>query len=173
MLHKSDIIPMPQFFDRYINLVEDIHIFEAFDTYTPEGIYSDISKLSALGDRVYEPGKWTVKDILQHVIDNERIMSYRALRFSRNDTTVLPGYDEQWLAKNTNASNRTLESLLTEFNQVRMSTVALFKGMSEEMMMRSGRAYTSEISALALGFVIVGHAIHHMNVLEQRYFTML
>jgi hypothetical protein len=104
---------------------------------------------------------------------NERIMSYRALRCSRNDTTVLPGYDEQWLAKNTNASNRTLESLLTEFTQVRMSTVALFRGMSEDMMLRSGRAYTSEISALALGFVIVGHAIHHMKVLEQRYFTML
>jgi hypothetical protein len=68
MLHKSDIIPMPQFLDRYINLVEDIHIFDAFDTYTPERIYSDLSSLNALGDRVYQPGKWIVKDILQHVM---------------------------------------------------------------------------------------------------------
>lgn len=164
---------MPAFFDRYINIIEDIDILEAFDIYTPANVYSEVDKLHALKDDVYAPEKWTIKDIIQHVVDNERIMSYRALRFSRNDKTILPGYEEELLAANTNASNRTLEELLEEFNLVRASTIALFKGMSDEMLQRSGVAFKSEISALALGFVILGHPVHHMNVIRERYFPLL
>ena len=126
-----------------------------------------------MGTNVYQPGKWTVKDILQHVIDNERIMAYRALRFSRNDKTLLPGYDEEILAANTNADNLTVQQLLEEFNLVRASTIALFKGMSDSMLLRSGVAFKSDISALALGFVILGHPVHHMNVIKERYFPLL
>ena len=172
-MKKSAINPMPAFFDRYINLIEDVDIFEAFEKYTPANIYSEFDKLLALKDDVYAPEKWTIKDIIQHVIDNERIMSYRALRFSRNDKTVLPGYEEALLAANTNASNRTLEDLIEEFNLVRASTIALFKGMNDEMVLRSGVAFKSEISALALGFVILGHPLHHMNVIRERYFPLL
>ncbi|MCF2447149.1 DinB family protein [Dyadobacter sp. CY345] len=172
-MKRSNINPMPEFFDRYILLVEDIDIFEAFEKYAPERVYEEIDKLILLNEQVYAPEKWTVKDILQHVIDNERIMSYRALRFSRNDDTVLPGYEEQLLAANTIANKRTVENLMEEFSVVRKSTELLFKNMSDEMILRSGVAYKSEISALALGFVIIGHAIHHMRVIGERYFPLL
>lgn len=172
-MRKSDINPMPPFFDRYINLVEDIDIFEAFEKYTPGQVYSEISKLSALGDEVYEENKWTVRDILQHVIDNERIMSYRALRFSRNDQTELPGYDEAVLGANTMASQRTIQDLMEEFEQVRASTKLMFKYMSEPMIQCAGTANQTRITPLALGFVIIGHPIHHMTVIRERYFPLL
>jgi hypothetical protein len=172
-MKRSAINPVPVFFDRYINLVEDIDLFEAFENYTPEKIYSDQKKLADLGNRIYAADKWTVKDILQHVIDNERIMAYRALRFSRNDKTELPGYDEAILAANTIASTRSLDDLLEEFNQVRISTIALFRNMNEAMLLNAGIANKTEISPLALGFVIIGHPVHHMNIIAERYFPLL
>lgn len=172
-MKKSDIHPMPAFFDRYIKLVEDVSLSDALVKYAPENIFGDIDLLLALEDRVYAPGKWTVRDIVQHVIDNERIMAYRALRFSRNDHTVLPGYDEELLGAHTIANQRPLLELIAEWKSVRTSTQYLFKGMNEEMIIRSGVAYKSEISALALGFVIVGHPIHHLNVIRERYFPLL
>jgi hypothetical protein len=172
-MQRSAINPMPEFFDRYINLVDDVDIFEAFNRYSPVRIISNFTKLAELGDRVYEPGKWTVKDILQHIIDNERIMSYRALRFARNDATALPGYDQELLAAHTNAINRSLDELFEEFKQVRITSLMLFKSMDGKMMLRSGIASNSQISSLALGFVIIGHAIHHMKVIEDRYFPLL
>lgn len=172
-MKRSEIVPMPQFFDRYINLVEDVDLFEGFTKYTPEHVFAETEKLIALGDRVYAEGKWTVKDILQHVIDNERIMSYRALRFSRNDKAQLPGYDEEILAANTIANNRAIDDLMEEFAELRRSTITLFKNMDKTMLTRLGNANQTEISALALGFVILGHPLHHMNVVRDRYFPLL
>lgn len=172
-MKRSEILPMPQFFDRYINLVEDIDLFDGFSKLTPEHVFAETEKLAALGDRVYAEGKWTVKDILQHVIDNERIMSYRALRFSRNDKTQLPGYDEAILAANTIAGHRTIADLMEEWNELRRSTVTLFKNMDKAMLTRVGNANQTEITALALGFVILGHPVHHMNVIRDRYFPLL
>ncbi|TLV02351.1 DinB family protein [Dyadobacter luticola] len=172
-MKKSDIQPMPPFFDRYINLVDDLDILNAFEEYAPEKIYSKMDKLRELGDKVYAENKWTVKDILQHVIDNERIMSYRALRFSRNDQTVLPGYEEELLAANTIANKRTVDDLMEEFALVRASTIALFRNMDDVMIQRLGTAFQTSISPLALGFVILGHPLHHMNVIRERYFPLL
>ncbi|WP_439584250.1 DinB family protein [Dyadobacter bucti] len=172
-MKKSAINPMPPFFDRYINLVDDIDIFEGFRKYAPREIFSDIQKLEQVGDRIYAPGKWTIKDILQHVVDNERIMAYRALRFSRNDRTNLPGYDEAVFAANTIASGRTIPDLLEEFEQVRVSTISLFANMDSAMILRSGVANQTEISPLALGFVILGHPLHHMNVIRERYYPLI
>jgi hypothetical protein len=172
-MKKSDIHPMPPFFDRYIHLVEDIDIFEAFSQYAPDKIYGDTQKLSDLGDLVYAPGKWTVKDILQHAIDNERIMSYRALCFSRNDQTTLPGYDEQIYGANTIASQRSIDDLMAEFALVRAATIALFRNMSPTMVQREGIAFQTRISPLALGFVILGHPLHHMHVIRERYYPLL
>jgi hypothetical protein len=172
-MKRSEIVPMPPFFDRYINLVEDIDLFEGFVEHSPEHVFAETEKLVALGDRVYAEGKWTVKDILQHVTDNERIMSYRALRFSRNDKTQLPGYDEAILAANTVAAQRTVSDLMEEFSELRRSTITLFKNMDKTMLTRIGNANQTEISPLALGFVILGHPLHHMNVIRDRYFPLL
>lgn len=172
-MKRSEIVPMPPFFDRYINLVDDVDLFDGFKKYTPEYVFAETEKLIALGDRVYAEGKWTVKDILQHVIDNERIMSYRALRFSRNDKTQLPGYDEEILAANTLAGHRTVDDLMEEFSELRRSTITLFKNMDKTMLTRIGNANQTEISPLALGFVILGHPIHHMNIIRTRYFLQV
>lgn len=172
-MKRSEIVPMPPFFDRYINLVEDIDLFEGFERHTPDHVFAETEKLAAIGGRVYADGKWTIKDILQHVIDNERIMGYRALRFSRNDKTELPGYDEAILAANTVAAHRTIEDLLDEFRELRRSTITLFRNMDKTMLTRLGNANRTEISPLALGFVILGHPVHHMNVIRERYFPLL
>lgn len=167
-MKKSDILVMPQFFDRYINKAEDMELTEALQKYA---VFSkeDLNAWKDLGDYVYAPGKWTVKDIFQHIIDNERIQAYRAMRFARNDKTALPGYDEDLLAANTNTKNRTLEDIIEELQSVRDSNIRMFKSFDDEAMLREGICYNTSITPLALGFVLVGHQIHHLKVIKERY----
>lgn len=175
-MKPNEINPKPQFFDRYIDLVDDIELIDALEEYAPEAVFSNLDALEALGDKVYAPGKWTVKDIIQHCIDTERIMSYRALRFARNDQTPLPGFEENGYAQNTMATQRTLEDLLDEFEIVRAATLVLFDNFNEEMLIRSGMGGSLSkvpISVAALGFMVVGHAIHHQNIIDERYLPLL
>ena len=170
---KSEIPVMPQFFDRYINLADNTFLLDAL---TQAATFDDLipaKTLEGLGDLRYAPGKWTVKDIVQHMIDNERIMSYRAMRFARNDQTALPGYDEELFAQYTNATRRTIADLYEEYALVRQSSIALFKSFDEEMLLRSGVCFNQTISVLALGFVLVGHATHHANIIRERYLPLL
>lgn len=170
---KSDIGILPVFFDRYINLVEDIEVVEGLKKFSPEAVFSDRLVLKALGDKVYAPGKWTISEILQHCIDTERIMGYRALRFARNDKTQLPGFDEELFAANAEAADRSFDELLAEYGRLRQSTVDLFASFTDEMLQRRGATYVSEIDVLSLGFVIIGHAIHHNKIIVDRYYTLL
>jgi len=173
-MKRSNIEPMPQFFDRYINQVDDEDIIEALEKLLPEKIAKDeITLLDELGDKRYAEGKWTVKDILQHIIDNERIQSYRALRFARDDKNSLPGYDEKLYGLMANASHRTVSDLLKELQAVRESTIDLFKSFNQEMLQRKGICYNVTISVLALGFVIAGHHIHHFKVIKEKYYPLL
>ncbi len=172
-MKKSDLLELPFFFDRYINLTDDLELITLLQNYAPNTLFDNIGQLESLQNNVYAPNKWTVKDILQHVIDTERIMAYRALRFSRNDNTELSGYEEEVLVANSTADNRTVNDLLAEFKVVRESTIYLFKNMSDDMLLRSGVANAVPISVLALGLVIVGHAIHHHNIIAERYLPLL
>lgn len=172
-MKKSQIAKMPEFFDRYIHLVEDIELIDALEKYDAMEKLIDAETLHRLGDKRYAPGKWTVKDIVQHVTDNERIQSYRALRFARNDKTPLPGYEENLFAGNARAGERSLDDLLEEFRAVRRSGILLFKGFSDEMLNREGTCYNISISVLALGFVLAGHQIHHINIIKERYLPLL
>ncbi len=175
-MKPKEINPKPQFFDRYIDLVEDIELLDALEIHSPEAVFSDLDPLEALGDKVYAPGKWTVRDIIQHCIDTERIMSYRALRFARNDQTPLPGFEENDYAQNALANQRSLEDLLDEYEIVRAATLALFDNFDEEMLVRSGMGGSlSKVPILvaALGFMVVGHAIHHQNIISERYLPLL
>lgn len=120
-------------------------------------------------DYRYAEGKWTIKDIIQHLIDSERVFTYRALRFSRNDKTVLPGFEENDYVDNTAANKRSIQELLTELSALRHSTLMFYKSLSEEQLKRVGTASSHQISAGALGFVIIGHQKHHQKVFEERY----
>jgi uncharacterized damage-inducible protein DinB len=120
-------------------------------------------------DYRYAEGKWTIKEIIQHIIDTERILAYRALRISRNDRTLLPGFDENTYAANTPANTRSLQDLLTELSEVRHSNLLLFKSFSEEQLLSKGIASDQPISVRAIGFMIIGHQKHHQNVFLEKY----
>ncbi len=117
----------------------------------------------------YAEGKWTIKEILGHVIDAERIFAYRALRFSRNDGTALPGFDEDAYVPQSNAANRTMEHLLKEYTAVREASIAFFESLSEEMSLRQGNSNGKSVSVRAFGYMIQGHQQHHIDVILQRY----
>jgi len=172
-MKRSEIAHLPEYFERYINLTEDVDINKALELYGHDYLEPERHQLEQLGNRVYAPGKWTVNDIMQHLVDTERIFAYRALRISRSDTTPLPGYDENFYAEHTNAANRTLEDLMMEFELVRASTIMLFKSMSPGMLPKEGTCTGKQMSVLALGFTMVGHVIHHVNVLKERYYPLL
>jgi uncharacterized damage-inducible protein DinB len=171
-MNKSAIVPMPEFFDRYINLVQEDNLLKALEQSLAGQNNHPWDQLEALGDKVYAPGKWTIKDIVQHMIDTERIITYRALRFSRNDATVLAGFEEDHYAANADAQHRTLSDLRQELTLLRQASLALFQSFTPDMFQRRGVAFKSEISVLALGFVVVGHEMHHWNVIRERYLSL-
>ncbi|MGR3812359.1 DinB family protein [Jiulongibacter sp. NS-SX5] len=169
----SDMPELPNFFDRYIKKVDDLPLMAALLQYTPAAILSEMDQLLALGDQVYAPGKWTIKTMIQHMIDTERIMTYRALCISRNESGMLPGFNEDDYAENSDANERTLHDLLEEWTVVRNASLHLFDSFSEEMLQRKGNANGLEISVLAIGFVLCGHPIHHAQIIKERYYPLL
>ena len=122
-------------------------------------------------DFCYAEGKWSVRELLCHVIDAERIFAYRALRFARNDKTPLEGFEENDYAPQANAQHRTLNSIADEMARLRASTIDLYQSFSPEMMLRKGSASKNEISVMALGFIIAGHETHHRKILVERYLS--
>ncbi len=117
----------------------------------------------------YGPDKWTIKQMFQHVIDTERIFAYRALAIARNEPAALLGFDENEYAKNGTAENRNWKEMLTEWRVVRQSTNLLFASFTEQQMKSMGTASGHPISVNALGFIIFGHALHHLHILKERY----
>ena len=117
----------------------------------------------------YAPGKWSVKEVVGHVSDAERIFAYRALRFARGDRTPLPGFDEEAYAPAGRFDARPLGDLAAELDSVRKATVALFSGLDAEALVRRGPANNNEVSVRALAYVIAGHERHHMAILRERY----
>ncbi len=170
---KNQINPMPEFFDRYINLVKEENLLEAISHSKLQIENLDLNKLNSIGDKVYQPGKWTIKDIFQHMIDTERIQAYRALRFARFDTTILPGFDEQLYGDRAFAGKRSLEELIQELLLVRESSRVLFESFDAPVLQNTGICFKINMSVLALGFVIVGHQTHHLNVIKERYFPLV
>lgn len=169
---KSSIIPLPHFFDRYIHLVAQDNLFDAFRESSKALDSIDLHVFDKIGDKSYQSDKWTSKDVLQHIIDTERIQSYRALRFARLDDTILPGFDEKLFGQNSKASNRSIDDLINELKTLRVSTIQLFKSFDEVDLQNSGICFHQNITVLALGFVIIGHQIHHLNFINQKYIPL-
>ena len=117
----------------------------------------------------YAPGKWTIKQMFQHVIDTERIFAYRALAISRKEKTPIPGFDENEYANNATAVNRNWKDMLVEWRVVRQSTNLLYASFTEDQMKSLGTASDKPISVNALGFIIFGHSLHHLHILKERY----
>ena len=164
---------MPEYFDRYINLVDDTELILAFDKSLAEIDELDTDAMSLLDGVRYAPDKWTVKENLQHVVDWERILSYRALLFARREGSVQNGVDENNLAAGMNANDRTIAEILNELEAVRRSTRAMYQGFSDEMLAAMGRCWEYDMSVLALGFTIIGHLKHHLRIVDEKYLAGL
>ncbi|MGM0635660.1 MAG: DinB family protein [Bacteroidota bacterium] len=158
------------YYEAYLKLV-------AADVEIINGLTSDLNQTSAFFESIpvekihyqYEEGKWTPKEILQHLVDTERIFAYRALRVARFDTTDLPGFDENKYVATSIANLKSLDQLLDEFISVRKASIGLYKGFNEEMLLQIGQADQSPISVRAIAFILIGHSIHHQNVIKSRY----
>ena len=121
------------------------------------------------GDYAYAAGKWTVKDLLQHVLDTERIMTYRTLTFARKDTIALPGFNENEYAVAAKASLRSLAALKEEYITLRKATDLFLTSLSEEQLQQKGISNGHPLSVNSLAFIIFGHSIHHKKILQERY----
>ncbi len=122
-------------------------------------------------NHAYQKGKWTIKNILQHLIDTERIFSYRALGFSRNDSTDFPGFEQDDYVTNADVSCKTKAELLEEYKAVRCASIAFFKNTPTSALAIIGKASGSEMSARAAGFIIIGHERHHCEVIKNKYLS--
>lgn len=159
----------PDYYDNYIPLVKENSVLEALKN-NGAHITQLMSQLPAERENyAYASGKWTVKQVLCHLSDTERIFAYRALRFARKDTSVLSSFDENAFAEAAQLDQRHLKDLIAEFETVRNATISLFAGFSEEELLRSGRTNLGATTVLALGFAICGHASHHLHILRERY----
>jgi uncharacterized damage-inducible protein DinB len=166
---KPKLEQVPQFYRGYVEHVKDMDVLEALQ-YASK-LMSDLLRTipETKGEYRYEQGKWTIKELLNHMQDAERIFAYRALRFSRNDKTPLPGFEEKDYAPEANAHSRTLKQLADELLAVRKSTIDLYSSFNDEMLNREGTANNNTFSVLNLGYIIAGHELHHRKVLQERY----
>lgn len=159
----------PPYFDNYISLVKEDDLFEAFKN--QQNIVTDyFDKIpESKTNTGYAEGKWSLKVLLLHIIDTERIFNYRALCFARKETASLPGFDENLYAENSNGDSRTWTSLCEEFKAVRRSTELLYEGFNAEILNHSGIANNKPNTVIAVGFTTVGHVYHHLKIIEERY----
>lgn len=168
-LNQLPVNEYSEFNATYINALDDVNLFDELEISLHDFIRFVQNIPMDKFDYRYAEGKWTIKDIIQHIIDAERIFGYRALRISRNDKTPLPGFEENDYVENTNANGRSIQELLTEFSAVRHSNLLLFKSFSAEQLTRLGIASNHTISVRALGFLMIGHLKHHQRVFQERY----
>ncbi|WP_317896631.1 DinB family protein [Aurantibacillus circumpalustris] len=159
----------PSYYDYYNELVKENDLLAAFDSgwLEVQKVVSTISKEKE--SLAYAEGKWTIKQVIIHLIDTERIFTYRALRFARKDPQQVLSYDEDDYAAAAELDNRTLSDLIQEFETVRKASISLYKTFSEETMLRSGLTAIGSASVISLGYMTCGHALHHLNVIKERY----
>jgi len=172
-MKKSDIHPMPEYYDRYIKLVEDIELSDAFQESLREITMIDLDRLGSLKETTYAPGKWTINDILQHVIDAERIQSYRSLMYARREPNTPASFDSDLLALNAKADRRNIVDLVAELKSLRLATIAMFNSFDTETLLNRGISWKYEVSVLSMGFFLIGHQRHHLNVIEEKYIPLL
>lgn len=157
------------YYQKYVSLVPAGDVVETLRRQSADtlALLGAISEERA-GTR-YEPGKWSVKELVGHLLDSERVFTYRALRFARGDRTPLPGFDQDPYVRAGNFDARTLADLAAEFEQVRAATVSLLRSLDEEAWGRRGTANDNEVSVRALAYIVAGHEAHHVNILRTKY----
>lgn len=157
------------FYESYVSKVLDDDLVQAMHSSLGELKDILISIPVEKADHAYESGKWTVKQLLQHVIDAERVFSYRAVCVARGEQHGLPSFDENSYAALAEVDHRQLQDMKEELLALRSSVYLMFKGFTPDMLLRVGVASGTTVSANALGYIIIGHARHHVKILRERY----
>jgi uncharacterized damage-inducible protein DinB len=159
------------YYDRYISLVPAGNILETIEQQRRDTILLFSCRSEEDGDLRYAPGKWSVKEVLGHLNDSERVFAYRALRIARNDATPMEAFEQDDYVRNAAFASSPLSDLIEDFIAVRRATVSLFRNLDETMWLRRGVANKSEVTVRALAWTIAGHELHHRKILEEKYFS--
>lgn len=157
------------FYADYIKAVDEVDLLEGLENSMQDFDAFILQIPTEKHEYRYAEGKWTIKDIVQHLIDAERIFAYRALRIARKDQTPLPGFEENDYVDAAFANQRTLSELMEEFKLIRKTTFLLFKTFSDEQLLQTGTASEKPVSVRAIGFITIGHQMHHQKVIRERY----
>ena len=159
----------PPYFEKYIALIKQDTVIEALQGNLQYLKHFAASISKEKENFAYADGKWTIKQVVHHTIDTERILSYRALRFARKDPQALLSFDENLYVANTDLSNCNLNDIVAEFETVRAATLSLYKTFNAQTLLNMGNMAIGQVSVVAIGFFICGHNLHHLNVIKERY----
>ncbi|WP_291871108.1 DinB family protein [Maribacter sp.] len=171
-MQKSDLSPTEyqEFYATYLNAISDVDLIGELQS----GKNWMVKYLKNLEDSKlsysYGKGKWTIAEVIMHIIDTERVFQYRAFRFSKNDKSALPGFDQDEYILHTDVTSRSKESILQEYLSVREASITLYQNLKNKQLQYTGIASSINWSVAGIGFVISGHQKHHCSILEERYF---
>lgn len=162
-----------KYIKEYLDLIPSEDWLEELNTVANETLVIYQNLTEEQGNFAYDDGKWTLKTLLEHLTDTEKIFHYRALRFVRKDATPLAGFDEENYAKNGTANQQKLKPLIEEFLLNRLLSMVFFSKLTSEQLAQTGKANNNEVSVQTIGKLIVGHNIHHLNIIKERYLPNL
>lgn len=169
MIPRPDASEFLAYYAKYTDRVPDGDLLQTLRAQLDDTLALVRGLDESQGGHRYAPGKWTIREVLAHIIDAERIFAYRALRIARGDATPLPGFDENAYAENAGAESRTLADLADEFEHVRLGNLAMLRALDDEALARAGTASGGPVSVRALAWIIAGHELHHVALLRERY----
>jgi len=168
-MSRPDLSRVPDFYHGYISKAKENDLTSALKNTTNELLSLLRSIPPEKYDYRYAEGKWTIKEVIQHLIDAERVFTYRALRFARKDDTPLPGFDENLFAQTAKTDKRNWIDLVEEFASLRKATEAMFASFDNEQMEQSGIASENSTYVLGIGYIVAGHVNHHCQIIKERY----
>jgi uncharacterized damage-inducible protein DinB len=166
---RPDATEYAHYYEKYVSLVPKDDVVATLSRQLDETLSTLRGISETQADSRYAPDKWSIKELVGHVIDTERIFAHRAFRFARNDQTPLPGFEQDDYALASNFGNRQLSDIADEFEQVRRATLFLLRSLDDEAWLRRGLASDNEVSVRALAYILAGHETHHMQILRTRY----
>ncbi len=162
----------PDYFKNYLSYLSDGPVLDIWENYLPATLAFWRSISEAESNYAYAEGKWTIKEMLLHIIDTDRIFAYRALAIARGEKQALPSYNQDMYAANSDANSRAYEDILKEYESVKIANLSLLQSFNEQQWQASGMMADAETSVLALAYVMPGHDLHHIEICKARYFKV-
>lgn len=168
-MNRPEINEFDPYYNTYVSRIEGNNVLEQLDAQPTElrNMFDNVP--DGRGNYSYAEGKWTIKELLSHLIDGERIFAYRILRISRGDETPIEGFEQDGYIENSNANNRSFSDLLDEFDLQRRANMKMLRNLSDDAARRIGTASEKTVSVRALVYIMAGHVRHHINILHERY----